>query len=250
MSTQQLQDQLNTLQSEVDGLKRISELPNRVTADGTEKIAVDVLGTEYKMDASVFFGDGGKTVDGDYTLQEKDRGLNIYITGAARTLTIPASLGWARTNDCKVMFEQAGFTINDAAVTANYPQTVQDVAKSIFRIFKTGTDEFNITQEGAATTPVAFSAVTDIHLTLAGTLNNQTTPSAAASFNILSAVLKGEAEIAIDTTGKTAFPTITESASPSLSLEPLSGSEFEPDSIFDLYLRYNGVKVQYFFLKR
>lgn len=150
MSTQQLQDQLNTLQSEVDGLKRISDLPNRVTANGTEKIAVDVLGTEYKMDASVFFGDGGKTVDGDYTLQEKDRGLNIYITGAARTLTIPASLGWARTNDCKVMFEQAGFTINDAAVTANYPQTVQDVAKSIFRIFKTGTDEFNVTQEGAA----------------------------------------------------------------------------------------------------
>lgn len=80
--------------------------------------------------------------------------------------------------------------------------------------------------------------------------NSDATPSTANSFTTVVEVTGGFAKIIIDTTGKTAFPTITGTQSYGGTALQVAGADFEADQLFDMFVQSDGSKVTYFFAKR
>ena len=76
-----------------------------------------------------------------------------------------------------------------------------------------------------------------------GNFCNMANPSTENTYTYVNAVEGGWARVLIDTTGKTAFPSVN-------NAELLSSDEFEPDSLFDLWLENDGENINYFFTKR
>ena len=159
LNAEQFQADFNQLKADVDALKRIDQLPVRVTADGTEMMAVSVPDggggyDEEQINANTFFANGVRTVDASFDLLLSDRNRGIYVTGNSRVLTIPDDIGWAIGDKCYVIQEGTSFSITHTAVVTEIPQTLTDTQYSIYRIEKTGrvsdTDVYNITQIGVA----------------------------------------------------------------------------------------------------
>lgn len=154
MSILKLQQQVDSMQLQLDALLKINDLPVRVSVDGTEQIPVSVsdgLGgfVANKMDASTFFSNKHIEASDSFSLALAHQSATVTLTGNTKIVTIPASLTWKLGSVCWLVVYGTGFTIDYSAITEKIPIPLTSLDKAIYRIQKTATNEFSIIQLSA-----------------------------------------------------------------------------------------------------